>query len=62
MSEDRLHPYRQCEKLEEQGLKIINDGAVGDTHVDRKLFTGDSPKACDALGKMVAEALLKDAS
>lgn len=54
-------PWLQCEKLEQQGLRIVNDGADGATHVDRKLYSGDSPKACDKLGKLVAEALLKDA-
>ena len=53
-------PWLQCEQLEAQGMKIINDKANGATHVDRKLFSGDSPKACDQLGKNVAEALLAD--
>jgi len=53
-------PWFQCEKLEEQGMRIINDGVKGDTHVDRKLYSGDSPRACDKLGRLVAEALLKD--
>ena len=37
-----------------------NDKVDGTTHVDRKLYSGDSPKACDQLGKIVAEALLDD--
>ena len=53
-------PWLQCEKLEQQGMRIINNAADGKTHVDRKLYTGDSPKACDQLGKMIAEALLED--
>ncbi len=53
-------PWFQCEQLAQQGMQIVNTGANGATHVDRKLYTGDSPKACDALGKLVAEALLKD--
>lgn len=55
-------PWFQCERLEEQGMRIVNDGADGATHVDRKFFSGDSPKACDQLGKMIAEALLADAA
>lgn len=54
-------PWFQCEKLAEQGMRIVNDGADGATHVDRKLYSGDSPKACDVLGRLVAEALLEDA-
>jgi molecular chaperone Hsp31 and glyoxalase 3 len=51
-------PWFQCEELEKVGINIINDGADGETHVDRKLFTGDSPKACDELGKMISRELL----
>lgn len=53
-------PWLQCERLEAQGIRIINDKANGTTHIDRKLYSGDSPKACDELGKLVAEALLAD--
>jgi molecular chaperone Hsp31 and glyoxalase 3 len=53
-------PWLQCERLEAQGIRIINDKVDGTTHVDRKLYSGDSPKACDELGKTVAEALLAD--
>ena len=53
-------PWLQCERLEAQGIRIINDKVDGTTHVDRKLYSGDSPKACDQLGKIVAEALLAD--
>lgn len=55
-------PWLQCEKLEAQGIRIVNDKLDGTTHIDRKLYSGDSPKACDALGKLVAEALLTDAT
>ena len=48
----------QCEALEAQGLKILNTKVTGATHIDRNLFSGDSPMACDDLGKMVANALL----
>ena len=53
-------PWLQCERLEAQGIRIVNDKANGATHIDRKLYSGDSPKACDQLGKNVAEALLAD--
>lgn len=53
-------PWFQCEKLEQQGMRIINEKVTGATHIDRKLYSGDSPKACDQLGKMISEALLKD--
>lgn len=52
-------PWFQCEKLEQQGMRILNDDITGATHVDRKLFSGDSPKACDELGKLIARALLE---
>jgi len=41
-------------------MKILNDDITGATHVDRKLVSGDSPKACDDLGEMVANALLDE--
>lgn len=53
-------PWFQCEELQAQGIEILNDAITGATHVDRKLFSGDSPKACDALGKLVANALLDE--
>lgn len=53
-------PWFQCERLEQQGMRIVNTGTDGATHIDRKLYTGDSPKACDALGKMIASALLDE--
>lgn len=53
-------PWFQCERLEAQGIRIVNDKVDGTTHIDRKLYSGDSPKACDRLGKLVAEALLSD--
>ena len=53
-------PWFQVEELERQGLSVVNDGTKGDTHVDRKLYTGDSPRACDELGRLAAEALLSE--
>ena len=51
-------PWFQVEELERQGLSVVNDGTKGDTHVDRRLYTGDSPRACDELGRLAAEVLL----
>ena len=50
----------QCEALEKEGIEIINDEITGATHMDRKLISGDSPKACDALGKITVEALFNE--
>lgn len=50
----------QCEELEKQGINIINEKITGATHVDRKLISGDSPKACDELGKITVAALFKE--
>jgi molecular chaperone Hsp31 and glyoxalase 3 len=52
-------PWFQCEALEKEGISIINDKITGATHIDRKLISGDSPKACDALGKITVEELFK---
>lgn len=48
------------EKLKALGFKILNNDISGAVHRDRKLLTGDSPLAGNALGKLAAEALLKD--
>ncbi|MGA9466733.1 MAG: DJ-1/PfpI family protein [Exiguobacterium marinum] len=53
-------PWYQGEKLSEHGLSFINKKVEGAVHVDRKLYSGDSPRACDQLGKLVADALLKE--
>ncbi len=53
-------PWLQCEALEKQGIKVINEKITGATHIDRKLLTGDSPKACDELGKITVETLFKE--
>lgn len=50
----------QCEALEKQGIEIINDKITGATHIDRKLISGDSPKACDDLGKITVDALFNE--
>ncbi len=48
------------EELKKLGLEIINKDISGATHQDRKLLTGDSPLAGNALGKLAAAALLKE--
>lgn len=53
-------PWFQCEALAKEGITVINDKITGATHVDRKLISGDSPKACDELGKITVEALFKE--
>lgn len=53
-------PWLQCEELEKEGIKIINDKITGAMHIDRKLISGDSPKACDDLGKITVNALFKE--
>lgn len=47
----------QCEALAKEGIEVINDKITGATHIDRKLISGDSPKACDELGRITVDAL-----
>jgi molecular chaperone Hsp31 and glyoxalase 3 len=53
-------PWFQCEALEKEGIDIINDKITGATHVDRKLISGDSPRACDDLGKIMVNEFFKE--
>ena len=46
------------EKLTAMGFEILNTGISGQVHQDRKMLTGDSPLAGNALGKLAANALL----
>ncbi|MCB9944139.1 MAG: protein deglycase HchA [Geminicoccaceae bacterium] len=46
------------EELKKLGITILNDDISGMTHRDRKLLTGDSPFAANALGRLAAETLL----
>lgn len=48
------------EKLKAQGLKLVNSEITGAVHQDRKVLTGDSPFASNALGKLAAKALLAE--
>ncbi|MEU4151549.1 glyoxalase III HchA [Streptomyces sp. NPDC026659] len=45
--------------LREQGLNVINDRMTGQVHQDRRLLTGDSPLASNALGLLAADALVE---
>lgn len=49
------------EKLKALGVEILNQDVTGKTHQDRKVITGDSPFASNAVGKLAAAALLKEA-
>ncbi|WMN06048.1 hypothetical protein QYS48_31415 [Marivirga arenosa] len=53
-------PWFQCEALEKEGIEVINDKITGATHIDRKLISGDSPKACDELGKITVDILFHE--
>lgn len=48
------------EKLKALGFEILNEGISGAAHQDRKLLTGDNPLAGNALGKLAADAILKE--
>ena len=48
------------EQLQAIGFEIINTDISGMTHRDRKMLTGDSPFAANALGKLAANALLEE--
>ena len=48
------------EKLKALGMTIANSEPDESTHKDRKLLTGASPLAANALGKLAAETLLSE--
>lgn len=50
------------DKLKALGVTLLNDDVTGKTHQDRKVITGDSPFAANALGALAAAALLKAAA
>lgn len=43
--------------LRAQGVTLVNDDMKGTVHADRRLLTGDSPLAANALGKLAVEHL-----
>lgn len=51
-------PWYFGEKLQALGVTISNKLAVGHTHQDRKLISGDGPLAANDFGKLAAEQLL----
>ncbi|BCX78698.1 glyoxalase III HchA [Campylobacter sp. 19-13652] len=51
-------PYFVPERLRALGAKVLNSDIKGAVHKDRKLLTGDSPLASNALGKLAAQELL----
>lgn len=48
-----------AEKLENLGVKILNEAISEQVHIDRNLITGDSPLAVNNLGIVVADELIK---
>ena len=53
-------PWYFGQRLEEKlNMKIIDSGVDDTVHIYRKLISGASPKACQALGKLSAEKLLE---
>lgn len=52
--------WRFGEKLKALGFEIVNDGISGAVHQDRRMLTGDSPLAGNALGQLAAAALLQE--
>ncbi|MFB7780302.1 glyoxalase III HchA [Streptomyces bauhiniae] len=47
--------------LEKQGVEVLNSEITGQTHQDRRLLTGDSPLASNALGLLSADVLVEAA-
>ncbi|SWI96415.1 Molecular chaperone Hsp31 and glyoxalase 3 [Klebsiella pneumoniae] len=50
------------EQLKSIGFEIVNTDISGATCQDRKMLTGDSPLAGNALGQLAAKALLSEVS
>ena len=55
-------PWELSEKLASLGATIVNTKADKTVCLDRKLITGASPLAANALGKLAAETLLTELS
>lgn len=53
-------PWYFGDKLKQQGVQIVNKSASGTCFRDRKLITGDSPKAANDFGIMAAKSLLNE--
>ncbi|NDK30973.1 glyoxalase III HchA [Nesterenkonia haasae] len=55
-------PWFCGERLAQLGVNVVNSTANGTCHRDRRLITGDSPKAANAFGKLAAEVLLAESA
>jgi len=53
-------PWEMGKKLTSLGANLVNTKADDTVCLDRKLITGASPSAANALGKLAAETLLKE--
>jgi len=53
-------PSEVSEKLKGLGANLMNTKSDNTVCVDRKLISGASPLAANALGKLAAETLLKE--
>ncbi len=53
-------PWGLSERLKKLGAKLANKKADATVCLDRKLITGASPSASNALGKLAANTLLKE--
>lgn len=51
-------PWYVGEKLVEKGFEVVNTSANATVGADRKLLTGVSPKAGQAICRLAAEKLL----
>ncbi|MFV0410228.1 MAG: glyoxalase III HchA [Paracoccus sp. (in: a-proteobacteria)] len=52
--------WKLGERLTAMGFEILNSDISGMVHQDRKLISGDSPLAGNNIGKLAAEAMLKE--
>ena len=52
--------WKYAEALTSIGFKLMNNDISGQVHQDRKLLSGDSPLASNALGKLAATEILKE--
>lgn len=53
-------PWLVGEELKKNGVELLNKGITGQTHQDRRVLTGDSPLASNALGKLAANTILEE--
>ena len=53
-------PWYFGERLQDLGVTIVNKMPNGKVCYDRKLITGDSPKAANKLGKLAVRLMLSE--